>query len=485
MKADDQLDNGRRGFLKAAGIAAAGSVVAGSAMAAGMEKLNSASWKSGANSDQYDVVVLGAGFAGLVAARDCSLRGLKVLVIEARNRIGGRTFTSQYHDHRIELGGTWIHQTQPFVWSEVRRYGLAISESPGVTAVNGSWLAGGKLRTGDLTALLPRLSEAFNAFCDVDGQGGRSVFPRPFEPLYNRTLVEKFDNMTLQQRLDQVNLDPEMRDLVNCMVAQNASADPAQGAFLDQLHWYANCDYDLGMLFDRCGHYKIADGMEALAKAILDDSRVDLLLASPVKKVLNQSNGAVVTLANGRSLKAREVICAVPMNCLTDIEFSPALSPAKTNAANAKHVGNGIKVYAHVRQKIGVWLGLAPYPNPIIVAFTEEERQDGTLLVLFVKPDAFDPNDKKAVQAALRTLYPDIDVIGVASHHWAKDPYAKGTWAFYQPGQMLMNQDALRATEGHVHFASGDIATGWHGFVDGALQSGVETARAVCKALKV
>lgn len=484
MKADDLPDNGRRGFLKAAGIAMASSALANSAIAAGTQKLEAAAGQQSASSGAYDVIVLGAGFAGLAAARECAQRGHKVLLVEARSRIGGRTFTSQYLDHRVELGGTWIHPTQPFVWGEVRRYGLGIAESPGVTAETGSWLAGGKLHKGDLMALMPRLNQAFNTFCDVDGQGGRTVFPRPYEPLFNRTSVAKYDGLSLTQRLAQVELDPEMRDLVNCMFTQNCNADPADAAFLDQLHWYANCDYDLGLLFDRCGRFKIVEGMAGLANAMLGDAAVELLLSAQVRQVDNQAQGALVTLASGQRLQAREVICTVPVNCLTDIEFKPALSPAKNAASKVGYAGQGIKVYAHVRQKIGVWLGLAPYPSPIIVAFTEEERDDGTLLVLFVKPEAFDPNDKAAVQAALHTLYPGLEVSAVMFHHWAQDPYAKGTWAFYRPGQMLENQDALRTGEGHVHFASGDTATGWHGFVDGALQSGIETAHGVCKRLK-
>ena len=65
----------------------------------------------------HDVVVVGAGFAGLTAARELSLRGHSVVVLEARHRIGGRTWTTERLGRTLELGGTWVHWTQPHVWA--------------------------------------------------------------------------------------------------------------------------------------------------------------------------------------------------------------------------------------------------------------------------------------------------------------------------------------------------------------------------------
>lgn len=473
----------RRNFLKAAGITIAGSVIASKAIAAGLARTENAKGKAIPSGSEYDVIVVGAGFAGLAAARDCALRGQKVLMLEARNRVGGRTFTSNFMGHQIELGGTWVHQSQPFVWSEIRRYGLGIIESPGVGATQGSWLYNGKLYQGDMTQLFGKMSAGFAEYCNIDGQGGRSIFPRPYEPFHNRGKVNELDKLSLQDRLDQVKLDDETKALVNVMVTQNCNNAPTSGSFLDQLHWYANCDYDLGMLFDRCGHFKIAEGMTGLAHAILGDSDADILLSTPVSRVQHTARGAIVTTSDNKSFKAKAVICTVPMNCLNDIAFEPALSNVKVAAAKERHTGSGVKVYAHIKQDIGVWLGMAPYPNPITLAATEENSAQGTTLVLFVRPDGLDGNNKEQVQTELRKLYPGVDVVKSVSYGWEEDAFSKGTWAFYRPGMMSTVQEELMKREGVVHFASGDSATGWHGFVDGALQSGVETARLVCKEL--
>ena len=82
----------------------------------------------------YDVVIIGGGFAGVTAARDLQKRGLSTIVLEARDRLGGRTYYEERNGFHVELGGTWIHWTQPFVWAEKERYGLEVQETPGCVA---------------------------------------------------------------------------------------------------------------------------------------------------------------------------------------------------------------------------------------------------------------------------------------------------------------------------------------------------------------
>jgi monoamine oxidase len=88
----------------------------------------------------HDVIVIGGGFAGVTTARETTLGGADTLLLEARDRLGGRTWTHPWNGTDIELGGGWVHWHQPHVWSEITRAGLPTER--GEDAARASWFAG-------------------------------------------------------------------------------------------------------------------------------------------------------------------------------------------------------------------------------------------------------------------------------------------------------------------------------------------------------
>ncbi|MGH8463969.1 MAG: flavin monoamine oxidase family protein, partial [Pseudomonas sp.] len=331
----------RRKFLRNAGVVgAAGAAISAGAVSTGTVM---AADKLGAKCDDcdYDVVVIGGGFAGVTAARDSMKNGYKTLILEARNRLGGRTFSSEFAGHKVELGGTWIHWTQPFVWSEVQRYGLKLKETPEPFAEEQQTvriLHEGKSVEPTLDELIG-ISKAIKAyFADTP-----NLWERPFDAKYTWKQLLAVDGMTGADRFAQLKLTPLERSFVDAYVAGIAHTTSDRTSYLEIARWWALPGGSMTAFVDACGRYSFKDGTISLINAMINDGRPQVRLSTPVANVQEQGNRVLVTTEGGEVIRAAAVIVAVPMNVLPRIAFSPALDPALVQAAKEKHTGSGIK----------------------------------------------------------------------------------------------------------------------------------------------
>ena len=169
----------------------------------------------------------------------------------------------------------------------------------------------------------------------------------------------------------------------------------------------------------------------------------------------------------------------VPLHALGAINFEPPLPPAQADAARGGQVSRGVKVWIRLRGELPpfVALGNADWP---LNFFQAEYTLDGDTIAVGFGPDAskIDAGDAAAVQAQLARLVPDADVRDVATHDWVADPLAGETWPMHRTGFLANHLAALQAGHGNVFFAGSDIANGWGGFIDGAIESGMEAALA-------
>lgn len=422
----------------------------------------------------YDVVVVGAGFAGLTAARELGTRGMSVAILEARDRIGGRTFVAEVDGRNYEIGGTWIHWGQPHVWSELHRYGLSIAESLSGTPSTLSVLTPEGLVTDACDAWAEDLDTALKTYCDIDGMQCRDALSNPHEVPSGRW--PGLDQASLADRFAEVTLTARQRALLSSFLTMNAATDPAKGGLYDQLRWWALGEYSAESLLKRLGRYKIAAGTSALALAMLEDSGADLAVGQPVVRIGAVQAGVRVQTRT-MDVACKAVVVAVPMNVLRHIEFAPGLPSSREAAHRESHVCAGTKFVARVDRDVGAWVGFGPYPNPLTMVVADRVVEGKSILVGFGPDDAIDLGDLPLIEAELGKFLPGIRVEEVLSHDWTRDPYARGAWTWYAPGQASRALTALRTAAPPWFFANTDWAVGWRGFIDGAIEEGIRGAR--------
>lgn len=450
----------RRGVLMGAGTVAGSAAMASSAQA-----------HSRSPAERVDVVIVGGGFAGVTAAREVKRAGRSVVLLEARDRLGGRTFSSLRNGAPLEYGGMWVHWSQPNVWSEIQRYGLDIAETSGVATPERVYLrSGGRTRVVSFERILDPLISGFGKVLAE----AREVFPRPYETFFAREQVIARDAMSVAGRIASLSLTTLERDLVSAYFATSNHAHLDQSSYVEAMRSFALVDFSLERLNDSLARFKLKDGTGALIEAIRADAGIEPRLGDPVVRVSQDADGATIETESGVRYLARAVVVTLPLNVLTSVEFSPALNEAKRQHSRERHSGSGIKGYAHIRRNVGMVQCFAPDPEPITNAFTDHASPEGSVLIFFGPSGSnLNSTDPAAVQAALRRFIPDVEVAEVESHDWNNDPYSLGTWCNYRPGQLTRYFPANREREGRLFFASADTATGWRGTIDGAIERGL------------
>ena len=467
---EDNPKLNRRRFLQGTGALAIGTAGVAAAVGTQAASVDRACKTPGCD---YDVVVIGGGFAGAAASRDCCENGYKTLLLEARNRLGGRALTADFDGHEVELGGTWIHWTQPFVWAEKERYNLAVKETPG--AVSNRILVHDAGKTREMTEA--DFDGVLSAFGELVAEA-RDILPQPFDIRFNLPRVLDAEKLSAMDRLNQLDLNPVQRVAMESLCSSSSNGPAEHCGYIDLLRWTALAGYgDYLLMMDSGARFKLKKGTLNLIQAMMDDGKPEVRLSTPVKKVEDLGDKVRITTNRGMTITAGAVICTVPMNVLPAIEFSPALDKRLVKAAEIGHTGVGVKLYIKCRGKQGNINCIARQSHPLPMVFTYAEGEDHTLLCCFANdPQAIDYYDELAVQTALRDYLPDVEVDSVILYDWVLDPYSKGTWALYRPGWIREYLDVFGKDMGRILFGTGDHGEGWRGFIDGAIGGGIRAA---------
>jgi monoamine oxidase len=462
----------RRRFMQNAGAGAltASALIRGRPAAG--EEAEPPAGGSGGTPD-YDAIVIGAGFAGATAARELSASGLRVLVLEARPRVGGRTFTSEAEGHEVELGGAYVHWTQPHVWAEITRYGLEIEAPAPTEPIQRAWVSGGKLQQGSAEEFALPVFQASGAYYF----DARQVLPQPHDPLLVPA-IEALDRQTVRARLEGLGLPDEQRDLLDAIFSSSCHCSPEDASLVEMLRWYSLAGWSILNEFEAVAGYTLRGGTRKLIEGILGDADAEVKLSTPVKAIRQGDGEVVVTTEESETVSARALVVTVPLNVLSSIEFSPPLSEGKRAIASEGQAGTGVKLHIKVRGQLGDFTGMAPWPAPLSSLTSKYADAEGTVLTAFgPSGKLLDINDDGAIQNAVQRVLPEAEVEWAMGYDWNVDRFSRGTWCVYRPGQMTKYLRELQRPEGRIFYAGGDNASGCRGFIDGAIESGLRASR--------
>ncbi len=446
---------------------------------------------------RVDVLIVGAGAAGLAAARDLSHAGLTVTIIEARPRVGGRILT--LHDPRspvpLELGAEFIHGASAETLPLAQAAGLAVLELPNTHEL----AAGGRFKPmGILWELVDRMNHDLA-----------------------RRLASRGKDFPVSEYLDSARVPAERRGLLRDFVqgfyaahpdrlsAQSLAVEIAGGEERDEVQGK---------------QFRIANGGDALMKWLrdgLDPDRTEVRL-STVAEFVQWKRGTVSIVCRGAgdraelpTLTARTALITLPLAVLKAgvVRFDPAL-PAKQRALAGLEMGQVFKIVLRFREafwqrpeflkerrakagsngggltflhaqgaEVPTWWTTLPVRAPVLTGYVGAVAAEQ---LLAEEPPSRLERSLVALSEVLavprRELEEQLDAS--ASHDWRADPFARGAYSYIGVGGNGAPRALGRPVEGTLFFA-GEATNGAEiGTVAGALSSGRRAAREVLRVLQ-
>jgi monoamine oxidase len=445
---------------------------------------------------EADVVVVGAGIAGLVTARSLAVTGRSVLVLEARDRVGGRTLNMPLEGGGVsEIGGQWVGPGQDRVLALADELGLETFP----TYHDGRNLLelGGKRKRYKGT--IPRLSPL--VLLDIDrGRRRLDKLARtvPPEAPWTAPDAERLDATTVGSWLHDTLRTRRARTLIEIAIGTAFGVRPAQMSLLWMLHLVNSCggfdamiDVEGGAQQDR-----IVGGSQQISLRIADQLGDTVMLGTPVERIEQDGDGVRIH-SDGLSIAARRAVLAMPPALTTRIRFEPGLSSRRDQLAQWMASGALTKctaVYETPFWREDGWSGAAVSDaGPVETTFDNSppDSERGVMLGFISGPAAREHARKpeserrRIVLECFARMWGE-QAMGAATYFeqaWSEEEWSGGGPVCHAPpGALTAYGEELRRPSGRVHWAGSETATTWCGYMDGAVRSGERAAGEVLDA---
>jgi putrescine oxidase len=449
-----------------------------------------------------DVVIVGAGPAGLTAARELRKAGLSVAVLEARNRVGGRTWTDTVDGAMLEIGGQWVSPDQTALLELLNELGLETYDRyrDGQAVYLGAdgkrtLYSGDTFPVGDATAAeMDKLTALLDSLAAEIGAREPWAHPK----------ARELDTISFHHWLRQNSSDEEACNNIGLFIAGGMLTKPAHAfSALQAVLMAASAGSfthltDEDFILDK----RVVGGMQRVSELQAAQLGEDVVLASPVRTIRWQAGddvaGSRATVVSDRAtVHARFVIMAVPPNLYSRVSYDPPL-PRRQHQMH-QHQSLGLVIKVHAVYSTPFWRedglsGTCFGANALVQEVydnTNHEDPRGTLVgfVSDEKADAmFELSAEERRGAILesiagflgeRALEPEV----YYESDWGSEEWTRGAYAAsYDLGGLHRYGKDQHAPVGPIYWACSDIAAEGYQHVDGAVRMGRATAARIIAA---
>lgn len=444
-----------------------------------------------------NVVVIGAGIAGLVAARDLVRSGADVAVLEARDRVGGRLLNAELPGGApIEVGGQWVGPGQDRVLALIKELGL--STYPTYTA--GQHIAElGKARTL-YTGRIPRVNPlALADIAQTQWRLDRIARQVAATDPWRADRAEELDGQTFATWLRRTARTAAGRSYFRLITEAVLSTEPEDLSALC-VAFYVGAGGGLDAMINTAGgaqQDRVVGGTQHIALALAEELGDRVILDAAVTDIEWKTSGVRVT-AGGTTVRARRAVIAVPPPLASRIHYTPGLPGDRDQLTQRMPMGRVIKVNVVYDEPFWRRAGLSGQANsdqrPLGTVFdnTPIDGSPGVLVGFLEGRHAdiaarMDLDDRRAhvIDDLVGYFGPQAaNPIDYIERDWAEEEFSRGGYgAFTAPGTLTRFGPALRTPVGPLHWAGTETATKWAGYIDGAAESGHRVAREIARVL--